>query len=291
MNLVTRWRNRAAARMRTRQVLGRLMEVGVVASGVDEEGQPRVVLENGLVFFGLPTDAWLRRLHRKLPETVRRVVEPDGLQAAMDVVIRYDEGGLKSGGPSKQLFYRPQAGDTVVEMGAYQGFYTMRLAQQVGADGLVVAIEPIRANLDLLEKNVAANNLDQVRVVASGVWGTPGELRFSSRVGDMQSASALLDYAKDDSFSVEVDTLDNILASAAVTGVDFMVIQLNGAELEALHGLTRVRPRNLAIAARYPDQNGSLIDRIRSLLEERGYEVELVDESFLYAAFSDNRMD
>jgi len=63
-----------------------------------------------------------------------------------------------------------------------------------------------------------------------------------------------------------------------------MVIQLNGSELEALWGLTQYRPRHIAIAARYPRDDGcSAAPLIVELLQERGYTTEIDEHDFVFA--------
>ena len=61
----------------------------------------------------------------------------------MDILTRHIQGGLKLGGPKKQLYYKVNSGDFVAEMGAFRGYYCMMLAKQVGSNGRVIAIEPV----------------------------------------------------------------------------------------------------------------------------------------------------
>jgi SAM-dependent methyltransferase len=62
-----------------------------------------------------------------------------------------------------------QRGSTVADVGAGVGYFTWRLAQRVGANGLVYGEDIQQPMLDLLTKNMSARHLANVRAVL----GTP----------------------------------------------------------------------------------------------------------------------
>ncbi|MBV8472075.1 MAG: DUF535 family protein, partial [Hyphomicrobiales bacterium] len=76
---------------------------------------------------------------------------------------RYDEQA-----ESELSFLRAMSGEgsVVVDVGAYIGAHTLALSRFVGSDGRIVAIERAREALQLLERNVQANGLTNVRVSA-----------------------------------------------------------------------------------------------------------------------------
>jgi len=191
---------------------------------------------------------------------------------------RYFNPGL-----SEERFYDIQPGDVVAEMGAYMGYYCLRLSEKVGKTGQVIAIEPIPENIAILRKNISDNNLSNVQIVPKGVWRQKDQLPFQQRSTDNQSGSVYLQYDENENHLLEVDSLDNILAASEVPNVNFMVIQLNGAELEALQGLTQFRPEHLAIAVRYGADTQSDIPEITVLLQKRGYQVKVVEKKFVFA--------
>ena len=53
-------------------------------------------------------------------------------------------------------------GDVVLDIGANIGYYVLIESQLVGEKGKVYAVEPVRSNFELLEKNVQLNNLKNV---------------------------------------------------------------------------------------------------------------------------------
>jgi len=113
-------------------------------SGIDEDNDPYVVLGDGTTFFGSHVNANLdKHFYKLLSSKTKRTLKYESLQVAVDIVIRYVEGGLQYGGPKKQSRYTVKKGDYVSEMGGYQGFCSVKLAQQVGSQGQVVSIEPM----------------------------------------------------------------------------------------------------------------------------------------------------
>ncbi|MGH9482297.1 MAG: FkbM family methyltransferase, partial [Terriglobales bacterium] len=67
-------------------------------------------------------------------------------------------------------------GETVVDVGANAGIYTVALARRVGPQGRVLALEALRANFESLERNVALNGFTQVECIFGAVAERAGEL-------------------------------------------------------------------------------------------------------------------
>ncbi|CAE7604871.1 unnamed protein product [Symbiodinium microadriaticum] len=97
-----------------------------------------------------------------------------------------------------QALLRP--GDTVVDVGANLGSYTIPFGERVGREGKVLAFEPFRWLYQLVTANVALNGLSNVWTfnVALGerkqrFYGRPPQLRFFSSPG-----GAKVNYAEQD---------------------------------------------------------------------------------------------
>lgn len=265
-------------------VSSRVNKLPVVQAAVDSEGHAFVTLLDGLTFFGPKPHKKERKFYNLLlGSRIKRSIPFECYQIAIDIVIRYKEGNLKWGGPPKEAFYKVQGGDYIAEMGAFRGYYTMYLSQKVGPQGKIIAIEPIPSNLEYLRKNIEFNKLDNVFIVPKGVWNTNDKKVFQRKSTDYQSGSIDIAYQNQESLAIEVNTLDKILTDHKLKDLDFMLIQLNGAECEALEGLTLVKPKNLSIAARYNKDNRNIAGEIIETLKQRGYSVETLNEKFIYA--------
>ncbi len=72
-----------------------------------------------------------------------------------------------------------QPGQTVLDLGANIGFFTIHIANLVGPDGRVYAFEPMAQNLDLLRRSVAENAFtERAHIEPSGVGEEPGTASF-----------------------------------------------------------------------------------------------------------------
>ena len=152
------------------RVSRKIKNLSIKSAGIDEEGMPYVELKYGLKFFGLPISPKDRKYYAMLvPGSIKTVLPQECYRVAMDIVIRYQEGGLMLGGPRKEDYYKVKKGDSVAEMGAFLGYYSMYLAETVGPTGTIIAIEPLPKNLSILSKNIERNGLDNIKLVPKGV--------------------------------------------------------------------------------------------------------------------------
>jgi FkbM family methyltransferase len=130
-------------------------------------------------------------------------------------------------------FPGPKGGDIVIDVGANVGTFTVKAAKLVGDKGLVVAIEPEPMNLALLQRNIDSCNLNNVKVIRKAVWDKAAKVwLYLSK----HSGGHSLCYASEDRIEVEADCLDNIVAELGLSHVDFIKIDVEGAEPEALRG-------------------------------------------------------
>jgi FkbM family methyltransferase len=144
-------------------------------------------------------------------------------------------------------------GATVVDVGANIGYNTVYLARRVGARGHVVAVEPAADNLRVLRENVAANALANV-VVHAAAAGRTRDVRDLFLRGEISAVNSLFHesvYAAVTGVEkVEVVPLDEIVEGHA----DFIKIDVEGAELDALEGMTRLlsHPRVTLVVEWHP---------------------------------------
>jgi FkbM family methyltransferase len=136
-------------------------------------------------------------------------------------------------------------GDIVIDCGAHIGGFT-RMALLAGAK-LVVAVEPERANIAAFRRNFAeALRNGKVILVEKGVWNTKGVLPLHlSTTGDSHSVAIPQNSRKDE--TIELTTIDDLVTALRLPRVDFIKIDIEGAEKNALLGakqlLQRGRPK------------------------------------------------
>ena len=172
------------------------------------------------------------------------------IPASSDFSLHFDlaEQERKIYGTGEQSVKR---GDVVLDCGANIGVFT-REALAAGAK-LVVAIEPAPENLECLRRNLK-HDIDAGRVIVypKGVWDKNDMLTM--RVDPKNSAADSFVIQRDDmhdSIKLPLTTIDNLTAELKLDRVDFIKMDIEGAEPRALAGakatLARFRPR-LAIS-------------------------------------------
>jgi len=178
-----------------------------------------------------------------------------------------------------EKYYELKKGDIVVDAGANIGTFTVKAAKIVGDEGKVIAIEPEAKNLQFLRRNIEANELRNVVIVPKGVWGGKGKLRLNlswNQTGHSFYRDECYGTKDNNDFEeVEIDAIDNILRELGIKKVDFIKMDIEGAEIEAIKGMNETLRDNdikLAIEVRHI-VDGMSTDKVIALqLKEKGFE-------------------
>jgi len=126
-------------------------------------------------------------------------------------------------------------GHTVFDVGANVGYYTLLAARRVGPTGRVVAFEPLPANLQYLQRHLALNDCETVRLIPAAVADAPGDAMFAPRRSSSEGALSSVGTVR-----VAVVTLDQIVAEDPTLRPDLIKIDVEGAEALVLQGATRL---------------------------------------------------
>jgi FkbM family methyltransferase len=135
--------------------------------------------------------------------------------------------------------------DIVIDCGAHIGGFT-RVALRAGAQK-VIAIEPEIANIQAFRRNFADElKSGKVVLIEKGVWNKNGSLSLHlSKTGDSHSVAIAQNAGKEE--KIEVITLDSLVRDLKLPGVDFIKMDIEGAEQNALKGagilLAKWQPR------------------------------------------------
>jgi FkbM family methyltransferase len=163
--------------------------------------------------------------------------------------------------------YTPQPGDTVVDVGAGAGEEVELFSRLVGPGGRVYAVEAHPATFAALEARCARAGLDNVVAVHAAASDRAGTVSFSddesyleNRITDGKGALV-----------VPAMTLDELLDGWAVERIDFLKMNIEGAEEAALRGLAGSAPRvrHLAVSCHdfLADRGGDPANRTRAAVE------------------------
>jgi FkbM family methyltransferase len=149
--------------------------------------------------------------------------------------------------------FLPKQGDIVVDIGAHMGRYTIISSKRVGANGKVVAIEAHHSNFEMLKSNIKLNHLTNVTPLNYAVYSK--ETKIKLYLPEVESGYTIYNTimsnrarTEDKFVEVNANTLDYILQSKEITDVNWIKIDVEGAEFEVLKGASNVLSKSKDIA-------------------------------------------
>jgi FkbM family methyltransferase len=166
-------------------------------------------------------------------------------------------------------------GDVMLDLGANQGIYCCAFGAAVGPSGRVIAVEPIPRQAQRLNANIALNGFDHCTALQKAISDRPGTATLGIAHGD--TAASIV--AEDNSVSIQVETtsVDEIVSQFHLSRVDFIKLDVEGAEKLALLGaadtLRKFRP-TLCLEASDPD----LLVEINDLIKDLGYRLFVIQK-------------
>jgi FkbM family methyltransferase len=167
---------------------------------------------------------------------------------------------------------RPRPGDVAIDIGGCWGETALWLAHLVGPAGRVHTFEPSPQNLQLLHANLERNPalLPRIDVHPSPLAAEVGvEVEMDDAVAAGATTHAAGAPGEHPTVRAITDTVDHVVATGEVERVDFVKIDVEGAELDVLRGAThtlRTQKPRLALAAYHrPDDLSVLPAFVASL--------------------------
>jgi FkbM family methyltransferase len=166
------------------------------------------------------------------------------------------------------------AGDVVVDMGAHIGAFAVRAAR-LAQGGQVYAYEASSKNFALLTENRKLNNLENLYIENSAVSNRCGTMPFYTP-SDNRILGSLLQNTSSFVETVPAITFSDIIAKHAVTQIDFLKVDVEGAEFDILFAdpeETLSKTRQIVMEFHeFKDDKRSHHDLV-NLLSSHGFEV------------------
>jgi FkbM family methyltransferase len=180
--------------------------------------------------------------------------------------------------------FRPREEDIVVDVGAHIGKYTIIASKMVGSQGKVIAIEAHPANYDILKQNIALNKLNNVIALNYAVHSRetmvklyePGQEEGFTIYNTIMTDRTTLSNQK--YIEVKADTLDSLLLENGIKEVNWIKIDVEGAEYEVLRGATSIlsSSKDISILIEIHNlghSNKNFYEPIIQLLESKNYKL------------------
>jgi FkbM family methyltransferase len=155
----------------------------------------------------------------------------------------------------RQYFYArdgieiaPRPGDIAIDAGTCLGDTAVMFSATVGEEGRVYSFDPLPAHIAIADRNTTQNGQGNVRLVACAVGARTANLETQFHPGDAVQPGFRVEGRED---VLPMVSIDDFVAMQQVPRVDFIKMDIEGAELDALRGaattIERHRPR-LAIS-------------------------------------------
>jgi len=164
------------------------------------------------------------------------------------------------------------------------------MANQTGKSGRVIAFEPLPQNFEVLKKNVTLNHYSQVTCECLALSNKAGISSLTYRCEAFTGGASLVTRSPfgfcEEIANVEVETttLDAYVTQHAISKVDFVKIDVEGAEGMVLEGMLQtIKSHRPKILLEEHDWEGSTIDQAHQILSQHGYHVLPVDDTHCLA--------
>jgi len=175
------------------------------------------------------------------------------------------------------------SGDVVFDLGAHQGFLAMLAADLVGERGEVHAFEASPTNFSRMVENLRLNGVRNCRPVHAAVSDRSGSVEFSDTAHDNSNTYIRSSprFRNQPTVQVPALSLDAYLEANPSSPPDFLKVDVEGAEFEALVGAERLlNTRHPLMYLETHNLHNPGVDRLcLDFLDRAGYRiVETIDQ-------------
>lgn len=174
--------------------------------------------------------------------------------------------------------YQPKEGDVVVDIGAGIGDDALVFSKAVGKGGRVLSVEAHPTTFALLLKNCQYNHLSNVTCVHSALMDKPGTVYIDDRP-DYKGSTVSESGNAHKAHAVTACSLDELCERAGVNQIDFLKMNIEGAEQFAIRGMNQIINHTEHVCIACHDFIGKQGDFYRTkalitqYLQDRGFEV------------------
>ena len=187
----------------------------------------------------------------------------------------------------KEFSLNINSGDTVIDVGAHIGEYTLLGAKLVGEKGFIISVEPDHDTIKSLKENIILNNFKNCLVLEKAV-GKKIETKPLYKISEEDIYGYLDPYVKNKKLKkyseIEVTTIDEIILSNNLDSVNLLKIDVEGFEYEVLLGCNNALKNNkikkiiVETHSEYLKAKGIDEDSIYTLLKEHGFTIKKIQE-------------
>ena len=132
-----------------------------------------------------------------------------------------------------------KAGNVFIDIGANIGAYSLIASKLVGSNGKVVSFEPVTSICKQLKQNIKLNNLTNIVVEPKAVFDKNTTLELFISDHQNMGMSSILHHSHEtgEKQSVQAITIDEYVKIKSLLKIDFIKLDIEGAEINALRGM------------------------------------------------------
>lgn len=166
-----------------------------------------------------------------------------------------------------------EEGDVVLDVGSAIGCVTLLASKKAST---VIAIEPNPDYFYSLRKRILDSNITNVIFINKATWSEQGSKQFDTN----GYGSAIVNM----SISVETDTIDNIISNLGITHIDFIKMDIEGAEIESLLGATNTldNTRKIVVSAYHYRNNEQTYIWVENYLRSKGFNTITTEDKLVH---------
>lgn len=181
------------------------------------------------------------------------------------------------------------SGDVFYDIGANVGFFSLIAARMVGSSGKVYAFEPVPTNAAVVRRNARLNNLQNITVYEKAVSSSPGkgELLLAEHPGGamLATAGATMNSASRGAITVDLVSIDEMIAQKALTPPSLVKVDVEGVELDVLRGMSESIKQFKPIVIyetddKYQEAFMRKNKEVDEFLEALGYEITTLEAAY-----------
>jgi FkbM family methyltransferase len=151
---------------------------------------------------------------------------------------------------ASEISIEVKPGDVVIEGGGCWGDTALYFAEKAGREGKIYTFEFIPKNLKILKHNLSLNPLiNNINIIENPMWEKEGIPTYF--IDDGPASKISFEKIENEDGMVTTQTIDSLVKERSIPKVDFIKMDIEGAELSGLKGaeetIRKFRP-NLAIA-------------------------------------------
>lgn len=172
---------------------------------------------------------------------------------------------------------------TLVDAGANVGFATLALAAELNLNK-VICIEPDSSNFKNLETNLKSNQLNQAKLLKTGLWNKETRLKVSTNFRDGREWSlSLEETSADDKQGFDCVSLESLFKNYQLERIDILKIDIEGGEKTVFEGLQNQPELLYKIGIIAVEIHDEIADRalINTQLKAAGFSLETIGETTL----------